>query len=47
MNPSPKQIIDVTENWLKENADNLPLEVRVLIYKAIDDAKEIEDKNEK
>lgn len=39
MNPSIKQIVEVSENWLKDNADNLPLEVRVLIYRAIDDAK--------
>lgn len=46
-NPSSKQIIDVTEKWLQTNADTLPLEVRVLVYKAVEDEKrELEGGNQ-
>lgn len=38
-NRDSKEIISVTEKWLESNADNLPLEVRLLLYKAIEDEK--------
>lgn len=37
MNKSPREILDFAKEWLMENADQLPLEIRVLIYRAMDD----------
>jgi len=44
-NKSPKEIVEFTEEWLKGNADSLPLEVRLLLYKAIEDEKQEESKD--
>lgn len=39
MNKTPKEIVNFAEEWLKDNADSLPLEIRLLLYKAIEDEK--------
>jgi hypothetical protein len=46
MNKSPKEIIAFAESWLKDNADSLPLEIRLLLYKAIEDEKKEGANNE-